>query len=367
MSSIPVTGWALDDIEVESVKIYNGTSFVGDAVFVDGARPDVQADFPSYPYSSRSGWGYMLLTNFLPGGGNGTYHITAKAIDAEGNEVTLGTKTIYCNNANAVKPFGAIDTPTQGGLASGNSFINWGWVLTPQPNSIPKNGSTINVWVDSVNLGHPTYNLYRADIANLFPGYANSNGAAGYFNLDTTSYDNGVHNIYWTATDSGGNTDGIGSRFFTILNTGSDVSNSQYSANAVSMDKIKRDAVDSTTPVLFRKGFRGDKQYKSIHPGKDGVTNVYSRELERIECRLGNNRGNANQGKLARYSGYLKVGKQLQALPIGSHLDARSGAFSWLPGPGFIGNYDLVFVDRVNHTMHRIRVEISPKYSNLEE
>jgi hypothetical protein len=165
----------------------------------------------------------MLLTNFLPNGGNGTFTLTAVAEDGVGNEVILGTKTIICDNANAVKPFGAIDTPTQGGTASGSSFINWGWVLTPQPNSIPIDGSTINVYVDGVNLGHPVYNIYRQDIATLFPGYANSNGAVGYFYLDTTSYENGVHTIQWTATDNDGNTDGIGSRYFTIQNTGTDL------------------------------------------------------------------------------------------------------------------------------------------------
>jgi hypothetical protein len=229
-SSIPVTGWALDDVAVESVKIYrdpvhgegNEWVYIGDGVFVEGARPDVEIAFPGYPDNSRAGWGYMLLTNFLPGGGNGTFTLYAVVTDGVGNEVTLGAKTIICDNANAVKPFGAIDTPGQGGIASGSSYINWGWVLTPQPNQIPIDGSTINVYVDGVYLGHPVYNIYRKDIAALFPGYVNSNGAVGYFYLDTTAYENGVHTIQWTVTDSAGNTDGIGSRYFTIQNTGTE-------------------------------------------------------------------------------------------------------------------------------------------------
>ena len=104
--------------------------------------------FPGYPKNYQAGWGYMLLTNFLPNSGNGTFILYAKATDLEGHEVTLGTKTIHCDNANAVKPFGAIDTPPQGGTANGSSFTNLGWVLTPQPNSIPTDGSTINVFVD---------------------------------------------------------------------------------------------------------------------------------------------------------------------------------------------------------------------------
>ena len=121
-------------------------------------------------------------------------------------------------NASAVDPFGAIDTPEQGGVASGTSFVNWGWALTPQPNAIPTNGQTISVYVDGDFVGHPTYNVYREDIASLFPGYANSNGAAGYLHLNTTLYENGVHTIQWVVTDNAGNTEGIGSRFFTIDN-----------------------------------------------------------------------------------------------------------------------------------------------------
>jgi hypothetical protein len=76
----------------------------------------------------------------------------------------------------------------------------------------------VNVWVDGAYKGHPIYNIYRSDIASLFPGYANTNGAVGYFYLDTTKYENGLHTIQWTVTDSAGNSDGIGSRFFLINN-----------------------------------------------------------------------------------------------------------------------------------------------------
>jgi hypothetical protein len=225
-SSIAVTGWVLDDIGVDSVKLFRteGSSlvYIGDAVFVEGSRPDVEQANPAYPLNYKAGWGYMLLTNFLPNGGNGTFVITAIARDLEGHEVTLGSKTITCDNEHAVKPFGAIDTPVQGGSASGSSYINWGWVLTPQPNSVAEDGSTIDVWIDGVKVGHPTYNIYRSDIASLFPGYANSDGAVGYFIIDTTAYSDGVHTIQWTARDSGGNTDGIGSRYFVIRNSGSD-------------------------------------------------------------------------------------------------------------------------------------------------
>ena len=229
-SSIPVTGWVLDDIEVENVKIYrtpnqgeptqaNGYVYIGDATFVEGARPDVEALYPDLPLNYRAGWGYMFLTNFTS---DGTYVLYAIASDKEGHLVDLGSKTITINNANAVKPFGAIDTPAQGGTASGNSYVNWGWVLTPLPNTIPTDGSTITVYIDGISVGSPVYNLPRDDIATLLPGYNNTDGAVGYFYLDTTAYTNGLHTIMWGAVDDAGNEDGIGSRYFTVYNAGTD-------------------------------------------------------------------------------------------------------------------------------------------------
>ncbi|NIM14533.1 MAG: hypothetical protein GTO45_21140, partial [Candidatus Aminicenantes bacterium] len=342
-SSVPVTGWALDDIEVESVKIYlqeNGSlSYIGDAVFVEGARPDVELLYPDYPMNDRAGWGYMMLTYFLPNGGNGTYTLHAIATDAEGNEATLGTRTITCDNANAVKPFGAIDTPTQGGTASGTDFRNQGWVLTPQPNAIPTDGSTINVFVDGVKLGHPTYNVYREDIATLFPGYANSNGAMAYFNFDTTAYANGVHTIYWTAADDAGNTDGIGSRFFTIENIGSPEERAKSRIQQqpyFKFEDVHQLPRQTQVPTKIKKGFRKDIEAAAVPVDSRGVTPIEINQLERIELQV-------SEGSLVM-AGYMVVGKQLRPLPPGSTLDAKTGTFYWLTAPGFFGHYHLVFV-----------------------
>jgi len=106
-------------------------------------------------------------------------------------------------------------TPT-GGTTSGSSYVNFGWALTPQPASIPTNGSTIYVWVDGVAMGHPTYDQYRADIATLFPGYANSDGAVGFFYLNPSTLAEGAHSIAWSVEDSLGRLDGIGSRYFSV-------------------------------------------------------------------------------------------------------------------------------------------------------
>jgi hypothetical protein len=360
--SVPFTGWALDDIGVDSVKIYRlegiNLIYIGDAVFVEGERPDVELVYPRLPMNYRAGWGYMMLTNFLPNSGNGLFTIEAVATDLEGNQVTLGSKTITVDNANAVKPFGAIDTPGQGGSASGSNFRNWGWVLTPQPNLIPTNGSTISVWVDGVNRGHPTYNIYRPDVAALFPGYGNTNGAGGYFDIDTTAYANGIHSISWSATDSGGNTDGMGSRYFSILNTGS----SQVSAvntkqsNAPGFTDIIDIPLSYDNPVELKRGYNDSFLAEQISPDSDGIVHIQCQELERIELRL-SHAGN-------KVEGYLVVGQRLKSLPIGSTLDSRTGTFSWIPGPGFVGTYRLVFVetdDNGEQSLKEIMVMIVPR------
>ena len=365
-SSIPVTGWVLDDIGVDYVKIYRqhgGTLiYIGDALFVEGARPDVEQLYPDYPMKYKAGWGYMMLTNFLPDNGNGTFTIHAIAADMEGHRATLGTKTIICDNASAVKPFGAIDTPIQGGTASGSDYRNQGWVLTPLPNAIPTDGSTINVFIDGVFLGHPTYNIYRSDIAELFPGYANSDGAHAYFDFDTTAYANGVHTIYWTASDDAGHTDGIGSRYFSIQNSQSSRKDAVFNVN------LNQISFDQSHPVFIKKGYHPLSETAAVYPNETGNIIIEIKELERIEVRLFPE-GTAGLAPLLSYTGYQLVGNQFRPLPIGSTLDTNRGVFYWQPGPGFIGTYRLVFIKKEKAgemIKTNIIIGITPKFQRFK-
>lgn len=141
----------------------------------------------------------------------------AYADDVDGHTTLLGSRTFTAANNTATLPFGTLDTPGQGETVSGTIII-WGWALTPQPASIPTDGSTIDVVIDDVPVGRPTYGFDRSDIASLFPGYANTNSAVGYFMLDTTTLANGVHSVSWVVRDSMGRAAGIGSRYFTVQN-----------------------------------------------------------------------------------------------------------------------------------------------------
>jgi hypothetical protein len=347
--SIPITGWVLDDVDVSNVKVFRsplqghetGRIYIGDAVFVDDARPDVEGKYSTYPNHYRAGWGYMMLTNQLPNQGNGTFVITTVAIDSSGNEVQLGEKTIICDNANAVKPFGAIDTPTQGGDASGAEFINFGWALTPKPNTIKKNGSFIKVWVDGVPLeGNPLYNQYRKDVADLFPSYNNSGGAGGFYYLDTTLYTNGVHTIAWSVTDNAGNTDGIGSRYFNVMNVNNPAaaSVSGFNYGYGHQDKFSIGHLPAAaSPVYLKKGYKASSHQNLYYPGRDGIINIEIKEGERIEI---------HSTASGYYCGYMVVGHQLKPLPAGSFLDTERGVFYWQVGVGFIGKYRLVFIEK---------------------
>jgi hypothetical protein len=432
VGAIGVTGWALDDIGLSVVKIYRnclsfepqtncvlvgGISvvFVGDATFVAGARPDIEAAYPAYPQANRAAWGYLLLTNMLPNvpasqmfGGQGTLTLYVRAHDTEGKEAWLGraflpgssTQTdttptqITLNNNNIAKPFGGIDTPAQGQVVSG-TIANFGWTLTPDSNTVadggtdivvPTDGSTLRLYIDGVPGPTIAYNQCRGtvsgpvapgvfcddDVANIFgnptplPPFTTrtanptrfrnldqGRGAIGALLIDTTAYSNGVHTIMWGVTDTQGRGEGLGSRFFGVLNT------SSLTAGSVSMlAPAKRSAARQALEQLFeasavpladassvtslpvtegivtgRTGFNLRSPHVELQPGPDGLRRVRLPEFGRLELKLG-----------PVDAGYLVANGELRSLPPGSKLDAQTGQFTWAPGLAFIGTYRLTFV-----------------------
>ena len=353
--AVPFTGWALDDVEVLGVSVCRAAVageaagpdarcagaaqiYVADAVFIDGARPDVDSAYPLLPRHSRAGWGVMVLTNYLPNEGSGTYQFFMYARDAEGTMTALGSRTMTCDNAHATKPFGTIDTPGQGETVSGSAVLNFGWALTQNPKYIPTDGSTLTAYIDGVPVGHPTYNNYRSEIATLFPGLANSNGAVGFLSINTLSLSNGLHTIVWTATDSDGNTEGLGSRYFTVSNA-SAVTRSAAAATAaapaITAATLAALPVD-TSGVTGRRSWDPDRPWREYPANDDGIVVMRGEELDRLELQL------ADPGS-GRYTGSLRIGDRLAPLPVGAQIDG-AGHFTWAPGVGFVGSYDLVFV-----------------------
>jgi Fibronectin type III domain len=386
VGAIPVTGWALDDIGVNRIQLFRdpvpgetGTIYLGDAAFVPGTRPDIEAAYSDWPLNDRAGWGFMILTNMLPDaqtgaatGGNGRFRIHAYATDAEGHVTYMGAKSFTVNNRDSMKPFGTIDTPGQGATVSGSTYVNFGWAISPH-SLIPADGSTITVLIDGVPVGKPTYNNYRPDIANAFPGYANSMGAVGYYVFDTTRLSNGIHTIAWVATDNLGNSEGLGSRFFTVLNTkNATTAVAAQSAMRVSADGLI-ERVGSSTETLaevpvandlveVQRAAQPEATPQIIAPSWTGEVHVGASEAEAIELRLANQFTDSWGGT---YEGYLVVDGELRALPAGSSLDTTHGTFNWQPAAGFLGVYDLMFVRTWPEgwkTKIPVRITIEPKF-----
>jgi hypothetical protein len=383
--SIAVTGWALDDVEIAAVRVLrdpvqgegNTLVFVGNAVLVDGARPDVAAIQATLPRNTRAGWGYLLLTNMLPNQGNGTFRLHAFADDADGHSVLLGTRTITCTNATATTPFGAIDTPGQGEVVSG-LVNNFGWVLAPGNSraDVP-GGATVNVVIDGVAVGTPAGWTNRSDLTTLFPsGYSDLSSALAVYTFDSLEYSNGVHTIAWGVTATNGQSEGIGSRFFTVSNGAAALTAGTVEAAAHAGSSLVIAAEDvpaapaatdvgnvplSRPPVLARVGWDESRVPLAYEPDEGGRVVINGEELGLFDVTLGSTAGPVS------YTGYLRAGNDLSPLPIGARLDATTGRFTWQPGVAFIGAYDFVFVASAAGqavTRQEVRIVLHPKGSN---
>ncbi len=400
--AVGVTGWALDDAGVTKVEIFrnclggvdapncqtvlgNSVVYVGAAAFLPGARPDVEAAFPTYPNKNRAGWGYLMLTPMLPHvptaqpfGGQGALTLYVVATDAEGNRSMLGRSSdpaspdattptaITMANDTIAKPFGSIDTPGQGETIGG-VFNNFGWALTPDSNPtggdpddilIPTNGSSVTVFIDGLPMALVAYNQCRGNVGNPVPGGAYCNddvanifgnvvpqpalttrtsnptkfrnldaarAAIGAHTFDTASLSNGLHTMAWSVTDSMGRTEGIGSRFFNVLNGGSPAQLRR------GLPAGPKEAAPLAATMSVRTGFDLATAWKPMTK-VNGQFAVSLQELDRLELWLG----------APIDAAYLVANDQVQPLPVGTSL--TGSRFAWMPPAGYFGSYHLMFV-----------------------
>ncbi|MCX6546029.1 MAG: M12 family metallo-peptidase [Acidobacteria bacterium] len=383
--SFAVTGWALDDVAIDRVEIWrdlvlgedpahayttdpahpaNGKVFIASPLFVTYARPDVEGIYAGYPAANRAGWGYLLLSWGLEGQGNGPYTLYSYAFDVDGHWTSLGSKAIAVDNAHASKPFGSIDTPGYGETKSG-VFVNFGWALTPVGDSSCRidNG---HVWatVDSLPAALVNYGDARSDIASSFPGFLNSTNASGSYYVDTTALTNGRHQIGWLVYDTCGRGDGIGSRFFNVLNGGARGSGSDPTVGAPLMAPDRETAVAAgrdesrpyagtqtpeaahwAAPAAAARPAASSSTVSVRHLGGDwedlpadaeGGHLIDVTQGGRIEVQLPPAAGGA-------YTGHIVVNAERRPLPLGSSFDAMAGIFYWQPDSAFLGAFDLAF------------------------
>ena len=425
--SIAVTGWALDDIGIDRVEIWrdrisgdpappfqqtghpaDGKVFIANGTFVEGTRPDVASLYSTHPARHRAGWGYLLLTQGFPNR-NGTFVLTAIAWDEEGQSRVLGTSTITVNNAASTKPFGSIDVPAYGATFSGHNFT-FGWALTPVSGCTVSGGSR-TMTIDSVPASGSTpygitYGSNRTDIAASFPGFSDSNSAGGAAALDSRTYANGTYQIGWLVYDSCGNGEGIGSRFFTILNTSSDAARASQEPRDARASQEPRDfspggsrVIRGRGPTFARVGQAADPGTSALqhpgtsalqhsgtsalrHPGTSALRDplwlvrglgepeqpiasgatVWLSQTGRIEVHV--TRPGVAPADGVRYEGYLVADDELRSLPLGSSFDVRTGSFYWQPVAGFLGMYHVRILAVRGETVETwwdVPVEVGPE------
>ena len=73
-----------------------------------------------------------------------------------------------------------------------------------------------------------------------------------------------------------------------------------------------------------------------------------------------------NDNLLLAPSAWQRVGDEFRPLPVGSRLDSERGLFTWLPGPGFLGEYRLEFLSSQGE-LFQVVVEVSPERNEKEE
>jgi hypothetical protein len=122
-----------------------------------------------------------------------------------------------------------------------------------------------------------------------------------------------------------------------------------------------------THAIRGRRGFAEHTPLRDIAFDATGRAVIHGEELDRFEL-AGRETPDMNVGPTTvRWSGHMRVGEHLGPLPIGSRLDETTGTFTWMPGVGFVGSYDLVFVRwQGGRAVSRqdVRFVLHPKGSN---
>ena len=128
-------------------------------------------------------------------------------------------------------------------------------------------------------------------------------------------------------------------------------------------------------PIRVKTGYNKEVLPEVLYPDVERVFNVKIREVERVEIQLDLEQSDKSSlthnpyplslNPEASYTGFMVVGNELRPLPIGSTLDPKTGIFSWQPGPGFIGDYEFVFVKKTEESEQqkiKLKIRIVPKF-----
>lgn len=235
---------------------------------------------------------------------------------------------------------------------------------------MPTTGSTMTVFIDGLPVAKVSYDLCRGsvgttvpagvfcndDVANIFGNptpqpalltrtanptrFRNldaGRASIGLHTVDTTGLANGLHTIVWGVTDSAGRSEGIGSRFFNVLNSGADPAADAGLRAAPAQDRgVVASLAGHPTGaagVWVRTGFDLTTPWHDLPVDAAGRREVLMDEGGRVEAWLG---APVDAAFLVTPAGTLRD------LPTGASL--RGAQVAWVPPVGYVGRYHLAFV-----------------------
>jgi N-acetylmuramoyl-L-alanine amidase len=237
---LTVTGWALDDQQVDHVDIVVDGLLERQAV-TGIYRADVAANFPNDPAAIVAGFVLNLDTTKYA---NGVHSVSARAVDNQGQQGFLGSSQVQIfNNAPNIAPIGAVEFPLVNSTWFGNCFpvspagpsggpatiidprflmfVN-GWALEAAVDSTG-GVSEVRVALDGVPLLNSRidchrefllanalidcYGYYRPDLEVLYPGFAQVPNVGFHFDVDVgylitqKGFKEGAHILQVSAVD----------------------------------------------------------------------------------------------------------------------------------------------------------------------
>jgi hypothetical protein len=218
---LPVSGWAIDNEDVDHIDFLMDGQIVAGAVgrglpstaVYGTTRPDVAAAFPDVPNSLFSGFQANVDTTKLI---NGVHQLSVSVTDNDGASRVIGTRNIQViNNGANLAPFGQIDfpldksslfcttidvvipspcTPEVCGIQLTNVVAGWALDVGSRLDAgqvafveLLLDGAIIaNTRTDCVQDGSALVNCYgvnRPDVARNYSGYVNADNAGFLFSF----------------------------------------------------------------------------------------------------------------------------------------------------------------------------------------
>ena len=101
-----------------------------------------------------------------------------------------------------------------------------------------------------------------------------------------------------------------------------------------------------------------------VFPETNGSIRIQIPEVSRVVVSLHEKATRESEAARSRYEAYELVLGQLRPLPIGASFDSRNGVLYWQPGPGFLGEYEIVFLRNEaggGSSRRTVKITIVPK------